>query len=125
MGVAGLGYWGPNLARNFAALPGCELTWCCDASEAARERYARTFPNARFTGELEDLLADAELDAVVLAPPAPSHPPPPPPAPPARTPRSPSACCAPASTASSRSRWRSRSPTPSGRLPRRRRAGGR
>ena len=25
IGVAGLGYWGPNLARNFAALPGCEL----------------------------------------------------------------------------------------------------
>ena len=30
--VAGLGYWGPNLARNFAGIPGCELTWCCDAS---------------------------------------------------------------------------------------------
>ena len=32
IGVAGLGYWGPNLARNFAAIPGCELTWLCDAS---------------------------------------------------------------------------------------------
>ena len=28
IGVAGLGYWGPNLARNFAAIPGCELAWC-------------------------------------------------------------------------------------------------
>ena len=37
VGVAGLGYWGPNLARNFAGLPGCELTWCCDASDAARD----------------------------------------------------------------------------------------
>jgi predicted dehydrogenase len=73
LGVAGLGYWGPNLARNFAALPGCELTWCCDASEAARERYARTFPSARFTGDLEELLADEQLDAVVLATPVPSH----------------------------------------------------
>jgi predicted dehydrogenase len=73
VGVAGLGYWGPNLARNFAALPGCELTWCCDVSEAARERYARAFPGARFTGELGDLLADEELDAVVLATPVPTH----------------------------------------------------
>jgi predicted dehydrogenase len=73
LGVAGLGYWGPNLARNFAALPGCELTWCCDAREEARERYARAFPNARFTGELDDLLGDPELDAVVLATPVPSH----------------------------------------------------
>jgi predicted dehydrogenase len=34
VGVVGLGYWGPNLARNFAALDGCELRWCCDADPA-------------------------------------------------------------------------------------------
>jgi predicted dehydrogenase len=73
VGVAGLGYWGPNLARNFASLPGCELTWCCDASEAARERHARAFPGTRFTGELGDLLDDPDLDAVVLATPVPTH----------------------------------------------------
>jgi predicted dehydrogenase len=73
VGVAGLGYWGPNLARNFAAIPGCELAWCCDASEAQRERWAPAFPGARFTGELQDLLDDPELDAVVLATPVPTH----------------------------------------------------
>jgi predicted dehydrogenase len=73
IGVAGLGYWGPNLARNFAALPGCELAWCCDASEAARERWRPSFPRARFTGELADLLGDPELDAIVLATPVPTH----------------------------------------------------
>ncbi len=73
VGVVGLGYWGPNLARNFAAIPGCELAWCCDGSEAARERWAPAFPNARFTGEIEELLADPELDAVVLATPVPTH----------------------------------------------------
>ena len=30
IGVVGLGYWGPNIARNFSSLEGCELTWCCD-----------------------------------------------------------------------------------------------
>jgi len=73
VGVAGLGYWGPNLARNFAGLPGCELTWCCDASAAARERLAATFPHARFKADLDDLLGDPELDAVVLATPVPTH----------------------------------------------------
>jgi predicted dehydrogenase len=73
IGVAGLGYWGPNLARNFAALPGCELAWCCDASEAARTRWAPAFPEARFTADLGDLLADPDLDAVVLATPVPTH----------------------------------------------------
>jgi predicted dehydrogenase len=73
IGVAGLGYWGPNLARNFAAIGGCELTWCCDASETARERWRPAFPGARFTADLGDLLADDTLDAVVLATPVPTH----------------------------------------------------
>ncbi len=73
VGVAGLGYWGPNLARNFAALPGCELRWVCDPSEPARARVAPQFPGARATAELEDLLADPDLDAVVLATPVPTH----------------------------------------------------
>ncbi|HET6866084.1 MAG TPA: Gfo/Idh/MocA family oxidoreductase [Solirubrobacteraceae bacterium] len=71
--VAGLGYWGPNLARNFAALPGCELAWCCDPSEEARERVADRFPQARFTGDLDEVLADPAVDAVVLATPVPTH----------------------------------------------------
>jgi predicted dehydrogenase len=73
VGVAGLGYWGPNLARNFAAIPGCELSWCCDASQDAHERWRASFPSARFTTELDDLLADPQLDAVVLATPVPTH----------------------------------------------------
>jgi predicted dehydrogenase len=73
VGVAGLGYWGPNLARNFAAIPGCELAWCCDPSAEARERWRAAFPGARFAGELDDLLADDTLDAVALATPVPTH----------------------------------------------------
>lgn len=73
VGVAGLGYWGPNLARNFAGLPGCELRWVCDESEPARERAALQFPAARVTADLQVLLDDPELDAVVLATPVPDH----------------------------------------------------
>jgi predicted dehydrogenase len=73
VGVVGLGYWGPNLARNFAAIGGCELAWCCDSDDERRERWARAFPGARFTADLDDLLADAGLDAVVLATPVATH----------------------------------------------------
>ncbi|HLL91639.1 MAG TPA: Gfo/Idh/MocA family oxidoreductase [Solirubrobacteraceae bacterium] len=73
VGVVGLGYWGPNLARNLAAIPGCQLAWLCDASTHARERMAPYFPNARMTDTLEDLLGDDDLDAVVLATPVPTH----------------------------------------------------
>jgi predicted dehydrogenase len=73
LGVAGLGYWGPNLARNFAAIPGCELAWLCDVDDAGRDRLARSYPSARATAQLDDLLGDPELDAVVLATPVPTH----------------------------------------------------
>jgi predicted dehydrogenase len=73
VGVVGLGYWGPNLARNFDRLPDAQLTWLCDASEEARERWGETFPSARATASLDDLLADDSLDAVVVATPVPTH----------------------------------------------------
>jgi predicted dehydrogenase len=73
VGVVGLGYWGPNLARNFANLPGAELRWCCDWRPEVRERFAAVHRQARFTGDLDDLLTDPELDAVVLATPVPTH----------------------------------------------------
>jgi predicted dehydrogenase len=75
LGIAlvGLGYWGPNLARNFAGIEGCDLLWCCDASQAARERLAGQYPRTRFTDDLSEVLADPEVDAVVLATPVPTH----------------------------------------------------
>ena len=74
VGVVGLGYWGPNLARNFDRLPGAELAWLCDASEDSLGRLQPQFPSARTTGDFEELLADDSLDAVVVATPVPSHP---------------------------------------------------
>jgi predicted dehydrogenase len=73
IGVVGLGYWGPNLARNFAAIDGCELTWLCDGSEQIRAKLADAFPGVRTSAEIDELLADPGLDAVVLATPVPTH----------------------------------------------------
>jgi predicted dehydrogenase len=73
IGVAGLGYWGPNLARNFDRLPDAELVWLCDESPEALDRYGRAFPSARTTTSLDDLLSDGLLDAVALATPVATH----------------------------------------------------
>src|SRR5213075_2857676 len=69
----GLGYWGPNLARNFGRLAETELRWICDASDDARGRWAPQFPRARAAGDIDELLADDELDAVAIAAPVPFH----------------------------------------------------
>ena len=70
VGVAGLGHWGPNLARNFAEL--ADLTWLCD-SDPARRDFASRYPQALFTSSFEEMLEDPELDAVVIATPVPTH----------------------------------------------------
>ncbi|HYP49073.1 MAG TPA: Gfo/Idh/MocA family oxidoreductase [Thermoleophilaceae bacterium] len=71
--VIGTGYWGPNLARNFDALPESRLSWICDGSEQQLERVGPAFPSARTTTSLDEVLADAELDAVAIATPVPTH----------------------------------------------------
>jgi predicted dehydrogenase len=70
IGVAGLGHWGPNLARNFAEL--ADLTWLCD-SDPGKAALAERYPQARFTTSFDEMLADDELDAVVVATPVPTH----------------------------------------------------
>src|SRR3954464_14350492 len=71
--VAGLGYWGPNLARNFASIPGCELVAVCDADPARVAACVSRFPGVRGTATLDELLADPAIDAVALATPVPTH----------------------------------------------------
>jgi predicted dehydrogenase len=73
IGVVGLGYWGPNIARNFDAIPGCELVWCCDSSAEARERMREQFPGVGLADDLDQLLGDPALDAIAIATPVPTH----------------------------------------------------
>jgi predicted dehydrogenase len=73
IGVVGLGYWGPNLARNFNAIPGCELAWLCDASPDALARVGASFPAARLARDVAEVLADRTVDAVALATPVATH----------------------------------------------------
>ena len=61
VGQVGLGYWGKNLVRNFDELG--VLTWLCDQSEELRTKFAGRYPSARVTGDFDDLLNDASLDA--------------------------------------------------------------
>ena len=71
VGLAGLGYWGPNLARNFEDL--ADLAWLCDVSPDLLDRYAVRYPNARTTAEFDDILGDDSVQAVVIATPVSTH----------------------------------------------------
>jgi predicted dehydrogenase len=69
--VVGLGYWGPNLARNFDELGA--LAALCDLDESLRERFAARHPAVTMYADFEELLADESIDGVVIATPVPTH----------------------------------------------------
>ena len=71
VGVVGLGYWGPNLARNFDELGA--LAALCDLDDGLRERFAGRYSHVRVVADFEELLADETLDGVVIATPVATH----------------------------------------------------
>ena len=73
IGVVGLNYWGPNLARNVDRLPDAELAWCCDLDDKVLAKARSLFPDARATADLDEVLADESVDAVIVATSVPTH----------------------------------------------------
>jgi predicted dehydrogenase len=67
----GVGQWGKNLARNFAAL--AELAWVCDIDTSQHAGLAGQYPTSRITSSVDELLADDSVEAVVIATPVPTH----------------------------------------------------
>jgi predicted dehydrogenase len=71
--VAGLGYWGPNLARNLQELECSELAAICDSYAERLGLMGRRFPGAVTYSSFDDLLGDDTIDAVAIATPVSSH----------------------------------------------------
>jgi predicted dehydrogenase len=73
IGVVGYGYWGPNLVRNFNMTPGARLVAVSDLSQNRLADVQAQFPAIKTTPRYEDMLLDAEIDAVAIATPVSSH----------------------------------------------------
>jgi predicted dehydrogenase len=71
--LVGLGYWGPNLARNLAIVNGANLHTLCDSRVERLDRLQRQYPGTRTTTDFEAVLADDSIQAIVLATPVASH----------------------------------------------------
>ena len=73
IGVAGYGYWGPNLVRNFANTEGAQITAICDMDASKLARGQRLHPGVVITREFQDLLIDSRIDAIAVATPVHTH----------------------------------------------------
>src|SRR5713226_3635394 len=69
----GCGYWGPNLLRNFSALPNCSVKYVVDLSAERRAFVERSFPRTTAVESVEQVLDDPEVKAVLIATPAETH----------------------------------------------------
>ncbi len=73
VGVIGVGYWGPNLLRNFNNAAGAEARWACDLDETRLDHMIRMYPSVRTTSDHRQVLEDPQTQAVVIATPAHTH----------------------------------------------------
>lgn len=66
VGVIGLGYWGPKLARNFHELADAKLEWVCDLDQSRLDHIKSLYPDVHATRDYRELLA-SDVEAVSIA----------------------------------------------------------
>ena len=71
--VIGLGYWGPNLLRVLGDNPDVHVRWICDLDQDRLEQFRRRYPATRTTTSIQRVLADPDVDAVIIATPVHTH----------------------------------------------------
>jgi predicted dehydrogenase len=68
-----LGYWGPNLVRNFNASPDSQVLICCDSQPERCRKLAIQYPNFIYSQQVSDVISHPEVDAVAIATPVQTH----------------------------------------------------
>ena len=71
--VIGLGYWGPNLLRNFGESPDADVRLVCDLRRERLDAAAARYPKVQTTTDVADVWSDPAIDAVAIATPVSTH----------------------------------------------------
>lgn len=73
IGQIGIGYWGPNLLRNFEMNKRCELKTVVDLSLESISKIQKDYKSIHFSQNLNSIYDDDSIDAVVIATPVNTH----------------------------------------------------
>jgi predicted dehydrogenase len=73
VGVVGLGYWGPNLVRNFLSNKEVKKVYGCDQSLSRLQFINSRFPEVQLTDKWEEFLNGYDLDIIAIATPVATH----------------------------------------------------
>ena len=71
--IIGLGYWGPNLLRNFNNNESCNVVKVCEKNPIIINNFSYEHRDIIFTTSLDEVLIDKNIDAVVIATPISTH----------------------------------------------------
>jgi predicted dehydrogenase len=69
----GVGYWGPNLLRNFVSNNRAVLSRVADLSEERRRYVHKLYPAVHVGSSVEEIMQDRAVQAVVIATPVATH----------------------------------------------------
>ena len=71
--VVGLGYWGPNIVRNFYSVENARVVSVCDKESKALRRTERYYPGIKTTTDYDDIVSSSEVDAIAIVTPVSTH----------------------------------------------------
>lgn len=67
IGQIGVGNWGKNILRTFYSNPDVEFIQACDLSAKSRKNLQSSYPDLNTTLDINELLQNKDIDAVVIA----------------------------------------------------------
>jgi len=73
IGIVGAGYWGKNLLRTFSRLPSARVAELCDLDPSRLAAFREEYPGLRTSSDYQALLAQRDVDAIVVATPPSRH----------------------------------------------------
>jgi predicted dehydrogenase len=71
--VIGIGYWGPNLVRNFIANPKTHINTCCDLNQERLNFIHRFYPSLKTEKDYRKIIKDPNIDLIAICTPVFSH----------------------------------------------------
>ena len=73
IGLIGTGHWGPNLARSFELTAKADVRWLCDIDATRLSNISKKYPQVSTTSQVDEVLEDRAVGAVVISTPAGTH----------------------------------------------------
>ncbi len=71
--IIGIGYWGPNIIRNFYANPNTNVVKCCDLKSERLDHIKSIYPSLITTTDYNDLIKDNNIDLIAICTPVNTH----------------------------------------------------